>query len=199
MKAISRSTKQSHLDTIHYEIAMLNFCGKQLDTHRAGEQETYFKYAFLECFLLHYRNLIDFFSGKHHRQAKGLNGTADLSTMNAMPWAGRDLTESEKGRLQAPAAKLDEEYCKEISQYLQHCTERRFSEGREWCCRDMYRELEPTISEFLRLFPQQRAEKRCVAVRDGSRTDTVGIPVSPFADESGFRKVPKLRTITAKG
>jgi len=53
----SRTEKESHLDTIHYELSMLNFCGEQLD--KLSRADHSFN-AFLECFLLHYRNVMEF-------------------------------------------------------------------------------------------------------------------------------------------
>lgn len=92
--AYSRTEKESHLDTIHYELSMLNFCGKELDGLSAARQRAHFN-AFLECFLLHYRNTMEFLSGAHHRTAKRTGETSDLSTFDPKPWAGRELSPEE--------------------------------------------------------------------------------------------------------
>jgi hypothetical protein len=175
MQTYSRSEKESHLHTIHYEIAMLNFCGQQLDKLSPEAQKAHFN-AFLECFLIHYRNLVEFFSGNHHRTAKKPEDTSDLSTADSGPWAGRVLSAEELAELQAPAKNLDGRYFLDISQYLQHCTERRFLEDKFWNYRDMYAELRPTIKAFLRLFPNDKmAEHRPSAILDGASTATIQI------------------------
>jgi hypothetical protein len=175
MDAYSRSEKESHLHTIHYEIAMLNFCGLQLDTLSPDTQKAHFN-AFLECFLIHYRNLVEFLSGNHHRPAKKPGDTSDLSTADPTPWAGRGLSAPELAQLQLPAKELDERYFLDISQYLQHCTERRFSEDKFWSYRTMYSELRPIIEAFLKLFPRNTtAKQRPSVITNGSGTATFQI------------------------
>jgi hypothetical protein len=150
--AYSRTVKESHLDTIHYELSMLNFCGGQLDKLSRAGQRALFN-AFLECFLLHYRNVMEFLSGNHHRKAKKPGETSDLSTADPKPWAGRELSPEELAEIQTPAKTIDVKYSKDISQYLQHCTERRFAEDRFWKYGEMFAELRPAIQAFLRRFP----------------------------------------------
>jgi hypothetical protein len=173
MSAYSRSEKESHLDTIHYEIAMLNSCGLQLDKLSPENQKAHFN-AFLECFLIHYRNLVEFFSGNHHRRAKRPEGTNDLSTADSNPWAGRTLSAAELAEFHTPAKDLDDRYFLDISQYLQHCPERRFSENKFWCYREMYSELQPVIATFVKAFPGGTKAKRSPsAISDGSSTATI--------------------------
>jgi hypothetical protein len=74
--AYSRTVKESHLDTIHYELSMLNFCGGQLDKLSPAGQRALFN-ALLECFLLDYRNVMEFLSGNHHRKANGLDPSTE--------------------------------------------------------------------------------------------------------------------------
>ncbi len=150
--AYSRTEKESHLDTIHYELSMLNFCGKELDGLSAARQRAHFN-AFLECFLLHYRNTMEFLSGAHHRTAKRTGETSDLSTFDPKPWAGRELSPEELAEIQTPAKKVDDKYFQDISRYLQHCTERRFDGGKFWNYREMFKELQPAIQAFLQRFP----------------------------------------------
>jgi hypothetical protein len=136
----SRPPKSSHLDTIAYEIDMLRFCLGRLRQPPAN-WEPGDRNLFIEAFLLHFRNLVRFFSGQNHRNA-------DLSTAVPMPWAGRELSNDELARLQEPARKLDDEYFSVVSKYLQHCTEVRYSEGREWDVDGMYSELSPLVAYF---------------------------------------------------
>lgn len=179
--AYSRTEKESHLDTIHYELSMLNFCGARLDKlSRAGERAVF--NVFLECFLLHYRNVMEFLSGNHHRVKPG--ETRDLSTFDPKPWAGRELSPGELAEIQTPAKTIDDKYFQDISQYLQHCTERRFAEGRFWNYRDMFVELRPAIQAFLRRFPVRPGRgTHLPTLGDGSSTATVTYsdwnPLSP--------------------
>ena len=169
----SRTEKESHLDTIHYELSMLNFCGAQLDKLAPAEHRASFN-AFLECFLLHYRNVMEFLSGNHHRKAKKLGETSDLSTADPKPWAGRDLSQEELAKIQSPAKTIDHKYFQDIAQYLQHCTERRFAEDRFWKYREMFAELRPAIEAFLQLFPDRHVgSTRSPIWGDGASTATI--------------------------
>ncbi|MGC4087247.1 MAG: hypothetical protein QM756_04945 [Polyangiaceae bacterium] len=123
---------------------MLAFCAARLDRLDADEGE---RALSLEGFLLHYRNLIRFLSGKHHRRD-------DISTANCMAWAGRELTASETTAIRNAAAALDDAYDDHISKYLQHCTAARYEIDRSWDVRQMAAELSPIVEEFERAFPR---------------------------------------------
>jgi hypothetical protein len=169
----SRTEKESHLDTIHYELSMLNYCGGQLDKLSRAGQRALFN-AFLECFLLHYRNVMRFLSGNHHWKAKKPGETSDLSTADPKPWAGRELSLEELAEIQSPAKTIDDKYFQDISQYLQHCTERRFAEGRFWKYGEMFAELRPAVQAFLRRFPIRRGSgARLQTLGNGASTATV--------------------------
>lgn len=99
--------------------------------------------VYLEGFLLHYRNLIRFFSGKYHREGKG-----DLSTANPHVWANRALTQAEIAAIQQPASALDDKYHEDISKYLQHCTRLRSEQGKVWDVALMEHEIAPIIVAF---------------------------------------------------
>ena len=135
----SRRPKESHLDTIDYEIEMLGFCAQAV-THRQHSAPKD-RYVYLEGFLLHYRNLIRFFSGEHHR-------ADDLSTSNSAAWAARNLTPDELTAIRVPAKILDTKYFGEISKYLHHCTLLRHDVDRGWDIEIMVREIEPILIAF---------------------------------------------------
>jgi hypothetical protein len=140
-----RPRKASHLDVIRYEVDMLHYCRivwNQGQFRSDGEKNLY-----LEGFLVHYRNLMRFFSGKNHRPGK------DLSIKVASVWAGRILTADEGRSIREPALRLDEKYHDDISQFLQHCTVRRFEEERGWDVEGMFQELVPIIVSFRGSFP----------------------------------------------
>ena len=157
MSVYERSPKNSHLDTIRYEIAMTAFCySRLLRKKKRFEPETN---LLIEGFLLHYRNLVEFFSGKRHRKARNCK-PADLSTADPVVWASRRLTNNELIAMQNPAMELDTAYYELISQFLQHCTERRLTEFRNWNVSEMFERLKPIVLAFHRSFPGNR-QIRC--------------------------------------
>jgi hypothetical protein len=142
----SRRAKESHRDTISYEIDMLGFCAQAVSRkHPATEDQ----WVYLECFLLHYRNLIRVFSRENHDERRG-----DLSTANVEAWLGRDLIPEEHVAIRIPARRLDEAYHREISKYLQHCTRLRHDVGRGWDVELMFEEIRPIITAFETAFPR---------------------------------------------
>lgn len=143
----SRRPKESHRDTIAYEIEMLGFCARSITTRKQASKNDL--YVYLEAFLLHYRNLIRFFSGEHHRQD-------DLSTADTAAWSGRELTPAEVTSIRAPAQALDIKYYQLISKYLQHCTSLRHDYDRGWDVEAMYAEIHPIIVAFEEAFPVGR-------------------------------------------
>jgi hypothetical protein len=143
MQKYQRSRKSSHLDTVHYEIDMLEYSFSRL----SGQRELPETNMAVECFLLHYRNLIEFFSGAKHRKG------SDISVADPGVWAGRTLTPDELNSLQTPALKLSDEYWADLSQFLQHCTERRYKEFKEWKPKEMMDKLKPVLASFRTLFP----------------------------------------------
>ncbi len=71
----ARPPKQLPLDTINYEIGMVEHCFQRLKPEPREKCSSKECYVYIECFLLHYRNLVRFFSGnradKHDLTAKG--------------------------------------------------------------------------------------------------------------------------------
>src|SRR5580704_4695026 len=72
--AYSRPEKIDHAQTVLYEIDLLRFARTRLEEASTEGDE----WVYLEDFLLHYRNLIEFF-GKPQNQARAVNG--DLSIL----------------------------------------------------------------------------------------------------------------------
>jgi hypothetical protein len=142
----SRRAKESHRDTVSYEIDMLRFSADRLERGQGGGEDPDTALA-LEVFLLHYRNLVRFFSGKHHRHD-------DISMSNCEAWAGRQPLPDENAAIRDAAATLDDCYYGTISQYLQHCTSLRYERDRSWDVRTMLAQLTPIIDRFERAFPR---------------------------------------------
>lgn len=147
-----RSKKASHFDTVYYEIDMMEYAYERLVKRDARDlPETN---MLIESYLMHYRNLIGFFSGTKHRDDRP-GKPRDISVKDAEVWAGRVLTNEEHGTIAAPAKTLVDAYFEDISQFLQHCTERRFLESRDWDVEGMCDEIRPIIATFSSAFPRQ--------------------------------------------
>lgn len=162
----SRVKKESHLDTIRYEIDMLDFCYLRLMTLTClGEQGD--ANVFFEGFLLHYRNLLAFLTGDHCREK-------DLSIRHPEVWARRPVTDSELETIRSKAEELDKLYYQDISCYVQHLTEKRASTDRGWMVEEMYKRLAPLLDRFEDVVPrlafeQPRQQPRLQAIGEPAR------------------------------
>ena len=88
---LSRPKKLDHVDTVRYEIGMLRFAAQRLAEKTLTERDAW---VYLEAFLLHYRNLIDFLGSENPR-------STDLNVTNV--WQLSNLN---------PPATLNELYAK---------------------------------------------------------------------------------------
>jgi hypothetical protein len=140
-----RRQKESHRETVIYEIEMLAFCFDNLPQGRSCDGSD--EYLYLEGFLLHYRNLLEFFSGNHHR-------SSDISTADSRIWANRKLSAAEIAAIVVPAKALDAKYFQVISAYLQHCTLLRHQQDLAWDVAEMKKSIDLIINEFVRVFPR---------------------------------------------
>ena len=132
--------KKTHLDAIGYEIEMLRFCREQIQA-QPSPPDARATSLYIEGFLLHFRNLIRFFSGKRSRPY-------DLSTADPETWAGRLLTDDEIMLFQVAAESIDEDYYQAISKYLQHCTALAQKGEHDWNIDGMFEEVAPLVREF---------------------------------------------------
>ena len=133
-------TKNTHLDAIGYEIEMLRYCREQMQAP-PSPPDARATSLYIEGFLIHFRNLIRFFSGKRPRPY-------DLSTADPETWAGRLLTNDEVMLFQVAAECLDEDYYQAISKYLQHCTALAQKGQHEWNIDGMFEEIANLVREF---------------------------------------------------
>ena len=151
MVIASRPLKLSHAQTLLYEIDMFRETARQLEANKW--QGEFHKWVVLESFLLHFRNLIEFF-GKPMQA-----GTADLSIEKPESiWPGVPPAPATLARLRR--SDLWDKYegkknPHSISKYLQHCTEQGI-EPKDWAVSDMRNELKGTVDEFERLLPDRR-------------------------------------------
>ena len=148
----SRPGKQTDAKTVLYEIDLLRFARERLPSHQASGTEGDV-WVYLEDFLLHYRNLIEFFG-------KPKPGDGDLSILRPERfWHGRLQDKAVLDSMTRPD--LWEKYDtrdndQAISKYLHHCTERRVEPRAPWNVTAMYEELRPIIEKFESLLPEYK-------------------------------------------
>ena len=135
----SRPEKGDHLATIRYEIDMLELCYKNLVDNLGQWGDARMSWICLESFLLHYRNLIEFFGSE-----------GDLKASEPDIWANRKLSAEEVALISDRT--LCNKYRGPISAYLQHCTKIRATRDRSWNVMEMYNEIKALIGKFQTLF-----------------------------------------------
>jgi hypothetical protein len=146
---ISRPSKLSNAQTILYEIDMLRFTKDRLLSSFQFPSNGD-KWIYLESFLLHYRNLLEFFKG---------NSKRDDSLCSSKPeqiWGSQHPDKESLNKLNTKD--LWEKYesgSSKISKYLQHCTTQRVID-KSWDIEQMYKELCPVLDKFLSLLPEYK-------------------------------------------
>jgi hypothetical protein len=172
----SRPGKDSHEETIWYEIEMLEFCFQRLKENENKWPTTCDFYVYLEAYLLHYRNLVACFSGQHHRSPNKTSHSFDVDFSDLSVWTSRKLSNQEVGEITGPAKQLDNEYFDDISQFLSHVTSRRSTEEMNWKVTEMNTRITPILKRFLELFPATkhfcRDEEIVYASLDSASTET---------------------------
>jgi hypothetical protein len=157
--------KETYLDAIGYEVEMLRFCRERIQ-QQPSPSDTRATSLHVEGFLLHFRNLIRFFSGKRPRPY-------DLSTAEPETWAGRLLTSDEIMLFQVAAEFLDDDHYQAISKYLQHCTALPQKGEQEWNIDGMFEEIAPLVREFERRFLTLSG---CSSAGEPSKPSATGSP-----------------------
>lgn len=165
----SRTQKESHESTLGYEIRMLHFTLDWLGRLGPEHQPEDEMFAVLESFLVHYRNLARFLSGKG-----GTKGDFLITTPNR--WTEQQLPRDELMKIQKLATKAYENYNEAISTYLAHCTKERYLRPTGWHPVEMYRQIAPAVERFQTLISKPRpAKPRAIGMleRDSYSTATV--------------------------
>jgi hypothetical protein len=141
MGEFSRPVKPNDAATILYEIDMVRFTANRL-LGRQLESENDIN-AFLESFLLHYRNLIEFLGNEEQNIRK-----TDLHVSNI--WEKSELSEPDRlPNIRERGNELWKDYARvddSISRYLNHCTTYR-TQPKSWGIGRMMQELEPLLTE----------------------------------------------------
>lgn len=145
----SRPDKLDDVETVLYEVDMLRFSICRLVENKFCKPAD--QWVFLEAFLLHYRNLIEFF-GKPSPIAD-----SDLSIRRPKDFWRKNPPDSAALRsMTAPDlwSKYDSRRNPEsISKYLHHCTKHRVIK-KKWNVSQMYEDLLPVIEKFESLLPK---------------------------------------------
>ena len=137
-----RPNKLDHAATVRYEIQMLRFSYHRLAEQKLTERDAW---VYLESFLLHYRNLIDFL-GNDRLRPGDLHITNIWALMNLAKPTNLDEIYDNGKKLRTKYEPRDDQGGGRISQYLQHCTEKRI-DFKNWEVSTMYNEIEPLLSE----------------------------------------------------
>lgn len=174
--SFSRPDKLTDAGTILYEIDMVRFAASRL---LRGEWESEKdQWAYLESFLVHYRNLIEFLGKELH-----LVQDTDLHISNI--W--HRLGVPEPANLPNIRKQGDQLWAKyervkdKISRYLQHCTTLR-TESKSWEVGTMNGELEPLLAEVeksLRGGYQTWSPERPVVFLDAASNSTATVSILP--------------------
>jgi hypothetical protein len=137
----SRPDKLNDSYTVAYEIDMLRFAAeKLLESDWKCERDAW---VYLEAFLLHFRNLLEFF-GKEKPSETDLHVTT-IWKAGCGPAGDRLAEIHEKGKqLWAQYEPKDVDGGGRISQYLHHCTTKR-TDSKEWRIDEMNKQIEPLL------------------------------------------------------
>jgi len=127
---------------------MLRFAAKRLVQERWEDPQD--AWVYLEDFLVHYRNLIEFLGKQKNVRDTDLHVMTVWKKLGVAPPA--DLA-----TIQADGAKLWEEYEKveeSISRYLQHCTTKR-TVAKNWLIDVMSEKIEPLLAKVVPVLHSQ--------------------------------------------
>jgi hypothetical protein len=147
---ISRPLKLTHTQTILYEIDMLRYTAGELSKGDWKVEKD--KWICLEAFLVHFRNLIEFF-GKPAVSKTDLHITkpGDFWRDGATRPNETELTKLTRTDLWD---KYEDDQGDRISRFLHHCTTHRV-DPKEWEVGIMYNELKSTLDAFEQLVPDK--------------------------------------------
>jgi hypothetical protein len=187
-KLHSRPDKLEDAQTILYEIDMLRFSKNRLDEGKFQSDAD--EWIYLEAFLLHFRNLIEFFRGK-------ISG--DTLTI-LQPWDFwskeiPDVTELVRPDIWTKYEERDkDDENDKISRYLQHCTKQRVIK-KKWNVEEMYSDLKQLIEKFESLLPEYKPATKPMALRPTGIIDSMQDAKSTASTRS-FNLAPDLASGT---
>jgi hypothetical protein len=146
----SRPPKLTDAETILHEIDMLRFSASSF--RQPCEWNCWRN---LECFLLHFRNLIEFFGNKTKGDTLSILRPQKIWTDSAtIPSEDRLKPLHRKDLWKKYEVRRKDQVNDKISRYLHHCTEQRV-ESKNWDVTVMLNELSPTLEAFESLLPHK--------------------------------------------
>jgi hypothetical protein len=149
-----------HVETILYEIDMLDHCFARLGEPWQARGKDY--NLCLEGFLLHYKNLIEFFGDRE-----------ELRAGKPEQWSPKALSPAEVASIQN--VDLHKTYHESISRCLNHCNRIRAEAGISWKRVEMYEEIKPLLENFRKLFPSVPRPVAILGPEDASTVSSVSI------------------------
>jgi len=176
----SRPDKLDDVQTVLYEIDMVRWAkDRLLASNRSSDERDV--WAYLENFLLHYRNLIEFFG-------KLGDDPTDLSVGRPEVFWRADLPQKKDLEFMTKQdlwQKYDTRSNPEaISKYLHHCTTHRTIKKR-WPVEAMFDELSPVIDKFESLLPGYKrapelSSTRGLSAGEGNSTTSTRVVQHPL-------------------
>jgi hypothetical protein len=150
--SVARPMKMSEQATVEYELDMLRFAWERINTATANGVTDWYAYMYLECFLLHYRIVIQLLAANKPR-----SDDVSLATFFAQ------VKKNKRDEIERIAKPLLRQYSDSISKYLAHCTTLRHTRDKAWRANEMYFELLPAIQLLREAFglPQRSDEHAC--------------------------------------
>jgi hypothetical protein len=156
--SVSRPDKLADYQTVLYEVDMLRFAYSRvirpLDEAKEGDV-----WINLECFLVHYRNLLDFFGKPPRRDSDLTISRPDVIWDANLGLNPRRPSAEILDRIQTVGRNLWEKYengkqrTDTISRYLQHCTTFRTT-FKDWFPVEMMAEIKEAIESFEQHLPK---------------------------------------------
>ncbi|MFI5096587.1 MAG: hypothetical protein ACHQT6_01310 [Candidatus Acidiferrales bacterium] len=137
----SRPHKLGDFDTVVYEIDMLRFAAARLQ--ESNWQDPRDAWVYLEAFLVHYRNLIEFL-GKDNPSKTDLHITTMWNQEGVAAPVDVDEIHTKGKQLWAQYEPKDTDGGGRISQYLHHCTTKR-TNAKYWRIDEMTKQIEPLL------------------------------------------------------
>jgi hypothetical protein len=179
----TRPDKLENYETVLYEIDLLRFAKERLlsgDPFKSDGEE----WVYLEAFLLHFRNVLEFFRGQPSRPD-------DLSI--AQPndiWTNQKPAAADLAQLAKPDLwnKYEDNLPERISKYLQHCTKQRVIK-KKWDVNAMYEDVRPVIEKFEALLPEYKPATKPVVPATQPTPVTATLGAGEKSTASGFAVV----------
>jgi hypothetical protein len=146
LTSFDRQTKVVPLDVFDYEVSLLRHCHAVLTTRRPTDHLDLCVYV--EAYLVHYRALLEFFSGGTSRFSTDYRITAPAA------WNGAAVATSKIDAIVVRARPLKDRWFNSIGQQLQHMTSHRVDTDYTWKIPEMHDALEEVIGAFEAIRPR---------------------------------------------